>query len=174
MYENDGKIEYRYGDSNIVDPSLIFEGENGPFIFFAPSYNDSTDSFNTPAYLLSGNADAPIVTEVLPEEEDSNEAGNLTGVPSTGTVYRFTPNSTMSLDKINLNTFKIYPNPSENFIAIHTELKFLEYAIYDRLGKRIAKGELLDKIEISNLASGLYFLELSNENSKAMEKFIKK
>lgn len=176
LYEDDYKVEYRYGASNITNPAIQFEEDGGPYIFLLPSYNDNdfNETLNKPAYFLSGDPNNPTVTEVLPGDENLFEGEPLTSMPDSGTVYRFTPNETMSVDENSLKSFEIYPNPSEDFIAINTNFEFLDYTIYDRLGKRIAKGELKDKIEISNLASGVYFLELNNGSSKEIEKFIKK
>ena len=173
LYEDTNIIEYRYGSSSIENPEDSYEGLSGMFVALFPSLDGSNEMLDSEGYMLSGNPSSPTLITItagdLPDEPTS-----LNGDIPTGTVYRFTPNSNMSLDKNNLKSFEIYPNPSEDFIAINTEVKFLDYTIYNHLGKRVANGELKDKIEIANLASGIYFLELSNGSSKEIEKFIKK
>lgn len=173
LYEGTNIIEYRYGSSSIKNSDSYGGDLPGMVVSLLPSYNVSTDKLNSESYFLSGNPSSPNLQTISAGDFPENPIF-LNGDIPNGTVYRFTPNSNMSLDKNNLKSFEIYPNPSENFIAINTEIEFLGYAIYDHLGKRIAKGELKDKIEISNLASGVYFLELNNGSSKEIEKFIKK
>lgn len=75
---------------------------------------------------------------------------------------------------ISENNSYIYPNPASNFIT----LKGLEknnntIKIYSLLGKEILTTNFnKDKIDISNLPKGVYFLNISN-NSRTRLKFIK-
>jgi len=74
---------------------------------------------------------------------------------------------------------KVYPNPTSSWINIKTNnnLTLNRLVIYDMSGNQIKEidGSNLNKINISELASGLYLLEVVNSlNKKAVLKIIKK
>jgi beta-glucanase (GH16 family) len=61
--------------------------------------------------------------------------------------------------------FQLFPNPSDTQIIIDTDEKYINYCIIDNTGKVVDYHPLVDnRIEISNLRSGIYLLRL--ENSK--------
>ncbi|QDO95524.1 T9SS type A sorting domain-containing protein [Formosa sediminum] len=71
------------------------------------------------------------------------------------------------------NTLKLFPSPSSDFVQI-SGLKTTEnYNIFNVLGAVVKSGTISDnqKIGVSNLLSGLYFLKLESGNTI---KFIKK
>ena len=83
----------------------------------------------------------------------------------------------LSTTSNNLLGMKIYPNPvSNNVINIKTNNLGIQshYKIANLFGQEILKGRLIkEQINVSNLASGTYFLILRQENSKLIKKFIK-
>ena len=71
----------------------------------------------------------------------------------------------------------IYPNPTSQILnIIGDELLNAKYKIYDLNGKSIQYGNINDnKIDVENISSGLYTIQITNENSlKTTLKFIKK
>ncbi|WP_417238124.1 T9SS type A sorting domain-containing protein [Bizionia sp.] len=82
--------------------------------------------------------------------------------------------STLSVNTFNLDQeFKIYPNPSSDFIKVLGLNNTEAYAIYNIVGFQLKKGEVSDNesINIKNLANGIYLLRFKNGKSY---KFIKK
>lgn len=75
------------------------------------------------------------------------------------------------------NTFyaTIHPNPAQNILNIQTQETIKEISIYDVLGKKVIVSEVdTNVIDISNLAKGLYIVEVKNSNDKSFSaKFIK-
>jgi len=76
----------------------------------------------------------------------------------------------------NTEKFAVYPNPASDFIHIHgvtSEIK--STLIYSVAGQLMQSAPLnSDKINISNLQSGIYFLEIiTSEGNKQIQKFIK-
>ncbi|AUP79269.1 T9SS type A sorting domain-containing protein [Flavivirga eckloniae] len=63
--------------------------------------------------------------------------------------------------------FKFYPNPAENELFILGKNKIKSIEIIDVLGKTVAT-HLIDKsiikIDVSQLKSGVYLLQVTNEN----------
>lgn len=75
------------------------------------------------------------------------------------------------------NQIRVYPNPATNFLFVDysVSIEDYEYVIFDITGKSILKGLFGQKINISDLESGLYFIQItSNENDVLkFAKFIK-
>src|SRR5210317_881026 len=71
---------------------------------------------------------------------------------------------------------KIYPNPTTDILNI----KFIEtglstrYRIMNILGKMVRNGEIVqDKIDVSALQNGIYFLEVNDGEEVTIKRFIK-
>lgn len=90
----------------------------------------------------------------------------------SGYYVRAVKSLTLSTVENNKNEVKTYPNPASNFITISGLTNKQEYLIYSILGTKISNGIVSnnEKIEISNLSNGLYFLKFNNGNTV---KFIK-
>lgn len=77
--------------------------------------------------------------------------------------------------KAELMDVDIYPNPAQDYFYVeenHTDIE--HYSIYNLQGKVIRTKKYTNaKIEIEDLAAGLYFLKLSNGNLHEILKFIK-
>jgi len=71
--------------------------------------------------------------------------------------------------------FHIYPNPVEDKLYLEKTDPNWEYKIINLQGQAILQGKYQDFIEVSQLHSGIYFLQLSNnaELYKAV-KFVKR
>lgn len=77
------------------------------------------------------------------------------------------PGSLLGIDDQNLNSkFRIYPNPSTNYINI-SNLNFNgDFEIYDVLGNILFTGEITEKIDVTNLSSGIYFIKIEQTTKK--------
>ena len=111
----------------------------------------------------------------------SNPVGNEVSIPSltftSPSIGVFTPSSK------NIS-FTAFPNPVDNSLFINTaniKSEEVRYVIYDLTGKRIANGlfavnaqKNIQQIEVDQLNTGLYFIELSVNGISSTQKFIKK
>jgi hypothetical protein len=82
----------------------------------------------------------------------------------------------LSTTEFAANNFVVYPNPAANLIAIESNnANGYEYQISDINGKMLMRGNGSDgaQIDITVLQSGFYFLTVSGNNGKAIQKFIK-
>lgn len=81
-------------------------------------------------------------------------------------------------ESFNLDNIVIYPNPSNDFINIQVgqnENRMESIEITDILGKKVYQSKFENRINISNLNQGVYFITLiSNEKEKFTKKIIKK
>ena len=84
-------------------------------------------------------------------------------VPVLGISEKIIPDFTMS------------PNPTSDFLSIISENQTIkELSIYSLHGNTVMKPVVTNQsIDVSLLSSGIYFLEITTENGKAVERFIK-
>ncbi len=73
----------------------------------------------------------------------------------------------------NINGLTIYPNPANDFIEIKTDLKYNNISIIDVTGKTIKQVNSNNKIDISNLTTGIYFIKIIGTENAIIKKFVK-
>ena len=82
-----------------------------------------------------------------------------------------------SIDEVNtLEGLSIFPNPTENFTTIQLQSdKTTTAKVFNLLGEIVLERNFTQKIELnlSSFASGTYFLEIENEEGRAIRKLIK-
>ena len=82
----------------------------------------------------------------------------------------------LSVSEPNNDYVNIYPNPAENFLSINSENSF-SFKIIDIAGKYLFGSEILStnlRLDIGDLKSGLYFINLEFESGIRSFKFVKK
>jgi len=74
--------------------------------------------------------------------------------------------------------FNVYPNPASDYLVIEgIAYKKLNFLIYNIMGQSVKTGKLennTSKINITNLNSGIYFIQLKTEDNSKTIKFIKR
>jgi len=69
----------------------------------------------------------------------------------------------------------VYPNPTSDVLNIEVlNFENISYAMYDATGRIVSLGNLSDlitQIDVGNLESGSYHLELSNEQNEQLKTF---
>jgi hypothetical protein len=71
------------------------------------------------------------------------------------------------------STIKIYPNPCQDFITIDGLTLSSQVSIFDLQSNPIQVEKDIDRIDLSNLNSGIYFLRIRKENENLTFKIIK-
>lgn len=86
----------------------------------------------------------------------------------------------LSIDDNSLADYvSIYPNPVEDELNIRTQniSEVLDYEVVNALGQSVKLGELpvntVNRISLSELSTGIYFIKLSTETSSFVQKIIK-
>ena len=69
--------------------------------------------------------------------------------------------------------FTVYPNPSRNYINIETQDLVKYVTIYNLQGMRVKETTKINTVDVSSLSTGLYFVEVSTETERSVQKFIK-
>ena len=84
-------------------------------------------------------------------------------------IYSFSP------PENNISTLKIYPNPIKGNI-VNLEVfgtTPTEYIVYNYIGQIVMKGAFASTIDVSQLDSGIYIVQLNSEDGKLIDRFIK-
>ncbi|TXD71613.1 T9SS type A sorting domain-containing protein [Aequorivita antarctica] len=83
---------------------------------------------------------------------------------------------TLGVADVNLDSFKVYPNPASNKINIENPQRLLlkNVKLFDMLGRDTGSVFANDEINIENLAKGMYILQLETENGTTTKKIVKK
>ena len=80
--------------------------------------------------------------------------------------------STQENNKLGLN---IFPNPVNDVLNITKVSNNATFTIYNVAGQFISKGKVTNnKVNVANLAKGVYFIEVSEKGATSKMKFIKK
>ena len=86
------------------------------------------------------------------------------GLSGEGKISKYSL-STLSVDDNSISEkFNVFPNPATNYILVPNTISVEDYAIFNVLGKKIKNTSLEsdNKIDISNLASGVYIILVNN------------
>jgi len=94
----------------------------------------------------------------------------------------FTINSNLSTNEVSkVNEFTIFPNPSNGiFILESNSSKNLSYSVYSIDGRLVSSkrdiearsGKVSEKVNLSNLASGVYIIKVENDGQTTSKKLI--
>jgi len=87
----------------------------------------------------------------------------------------FTTEEAVAVNNILSESVKIFPNPAVDMLFIQLPVKESQITIFDLTGKRDAHTHALESnvsINISNLAEGLYYIEIKSKNSQIARKLL--
>ena len=81
----------------------------------------------------------------------------------------------LSVDENATIDFSLYPNPTTGLLYINSEQTEIEaITIYTLNGKKVLRGQLVHStIDVSAIAAGMYFIEITSESGPTIQKFIK-
>jgi hypothetical protein len=79
----------------------------------------------------------------------------------------------LGIDNINLPSVFVYPNPVNSILYIKGNQNPVNMSIYNLLGKEVISSNSTDKVVVSSLSNGVYFITIINGINSAIKKFIK-
>ena len=89
---------------------------------------------------------------------------------------------TLSNSEFNTNSFKVYPNPTDNVVNVTTSsnIESAKFTLVDLLGRQINHKTTVTKLnqntmqfDLSNLQSGVYVLSIVDNGNTSVFKIIK-
>ena len=78
--------------------------------------------------------------------------------------------SKFSFDKVEVS---VYPNPVQSILNFSGLTSPVKATVFDMLGKRLLQAEVTNSLDVSSLNSGLYMVEIKNENSSKVFNIVK-
>lgn len=102
--------------------------------------------------------------------------GNLLNTFTVGIIpnhFYKSAQSVLSVDKSEKIVLSIYPSPTSDYLNIQTEEQVLDVTIFNVQGRQVLKSSE-ERLDVSNLTSGIYLIEVKTNSGKATSKFIKK
>lgn len=87
-----------------------------------------------------------------------------------------TVTDTLEIEGFNLDNLEFYPNPFTNYFKLKYPEIMTSLEFYNSLGQSVLKTNINLKettLDVNNLPSGIYFMELTTKNSKGIIKAIK-
>ena len=140
--------------------------------------NASGTTINTTAGTpISGQITASLANTFIEENSDLEVILFIQNVATKEIMQSFkATDATMSLEDNELAKVKLYPNPASNNIRF-TNIQEATIMITDVTGKVVLQTEGVDEnslINVSNLNSGIYLVNIKNESMNETIKFVKK
>ncbi|GAA4950638.1 hypothetical protein GCM10023314_24940 [Algibacter agarivorans] len=81
--------------------------------------------------------------------------------------------SALSINDFDAQDIVVYPNPSHGVFNIKLNSQNLQYSLVNIQGQVLEKGSISqNKVDFSNHARGIYFVELSNETDRFIKKIV--
>lgn len=189
----DGSLMFRqnlgWKDNNGFPPSILFRLERSNCSGCRVSTDNITYNYSFPAndtFKLSVPEDAQYrdvqwmeadktISSDLALNYSYKSSGNYViytkFIDKEGKRYNVTNNIEITDQTLHaLKSISVYPNPSEGIFNLNygDQKDLVVYTnLYDASGKLLMSGRVLEKIDISNYSSGLYFLRIIEENGKS-------
>ena len=170
---NFNAISFSYGPSNIANPDLIYEELSGVAVCMLQDIDEDPTTPIGEAICLVGDANNPSLKMFNIDQDDPEF---LVGDIPENKLYLFSVNDAVSTsDVILADEINLFPSPAVNIVHIESDILFSNFRITNSMGKLI-HDDIIDaqRIDISSLSSGIYFVELFTEDGrKACKSIIK-
>jgi hypothetical protein len=103
---------------------------------------------------------------------------NISSLPTSGRIFRFTPTSTATHDAQLARALNLYPNPSAGQVTLEVRganaQQGLRVEVSNLLGQRVYAGALRDnftnQLDLSCLTNGLYTVKITRGNGYAISR----
>jgi len=106
-------------------------------------------------------------------EEPFNFSKNSPLTESNNPVWGSCPDSSLGVNDHNLIKVSIYPNPTGDKLFIQGLSNVSKVSVYNVLGKLVLSKINSSEIYLDNLESGIYIINIRDENRETILKFIK-
>lgn len=133
-----------------------------------------------------------VATRALTSAGDYTFANNNTSIPvmyasgTSTTLGGHTSNpygglsltrTSLGLEDFSLNATSIYPNPASGAFYIKTKTNLSKVKLYNQTGSLVKTIDVMDDarevtVDVNDVQSGVYFLELQNDSEKSWKKVI--
>lgn len=153
------------------DGSLTFSNLDFVTTSSLAQINLATDDFGTKGSASLSSTEAEVLSsKVLFSGADDSVFAGWTAYFSSGTGVLNVEDA-----KVSENVFAVYPNPFDNIISVSNQVKVISLKLFNVTGQLVKSNLDSNSVNVSDLASGIYFLEVASEGfGKNIRKVIKK
>lgn len=97
------------------------------------------------------------------------------GLTFDSVAFTIVGTEALSVEEYSVNKVSISPNPTQDFININFQQPISEFSteLYDVTGKLVLKSNNVQRLDISNLVSGIYVLKISTYKGTVSKRIIK-
>lgn len=106
-------------------------------------------------------------------DEDTGYSGGFSTISTLDGVYVYTDNVLSTYDQLAIDGFSIYPNPSSEFINILSNQPVEKVEIYDINGRLLMEISNTSFINVTDLQSGIYFIQVNSNSTITTQQLIK-
>jgi Leucine-rich repeat (LRR) protein len=108
-------------------------------------------------------------------DDASYSTANWTDVDTTSTFVE--DDAACNVLSVGDNVFEVdvsvYPNPTDNYLFIEGNKNPISISIYNLLGKKVMSAKNTNKVDVKELSSGVYIINISDGIGQTNRKFIK-
>ncbi|WP_298767438.1 choice-of-anchor Q domain-containing protein [uncultured Polaribacter sp.] len=164
--------------SRIIQRSLTITATNGTVTTNPSPVNGTYDDGTVVTLTATPNAGFALVNWTI----DGATLDNSTSGPATSITVTMDADKTVaavfdataSVDDELINSFSLYPNPTNNVLNISTDLEIKKCKVYNVIGKKVLQSKSKE-INVTNLPKGMYLIQIITAKGKSVtKKFVKK
>ena len=174
QYADEVSWEFLASDGTVLESEQLSAGDNNQTLVFnysLPEYPDCTTFNIYDSYgdgILGGGGVSVIDSEGV-------EIFPFFGYYGEGATKPFNSDGILGLGDIDFTSISVYPNPAKNQINI-VNAENSTIKVYDMLGKLLISKENItaqEQINVSQLQTGTYFININNSSQSSIKKFVK-
>ena len=165
LYETSNKVEFRFGNCNILNPNINLSNSSAGFICGMANITN-TSAFTGSGNLLKGPNNSPVMVGFDPNNPFADAVSYQI---QSGQVYQFNNtsyNGTGLPKQEGANAISLFPNPAKNLLQVkHHGILTEELAVLlsDINGKLILEAFGNDLISLDGVAPGVYLCRVSGK-----------
>lgn len=181
-------IKNSYSTGTVTAPNAAggFFGKTGSIVSENNYFDTESSNMTNATGEIEGQSEAEVTAKTTAEMKtqemaDLLNAGNTEGPwafdTSINEGYPFLGEATMGVTDLTNSTISVYPTVTSNVVNVLTENTNSAYKIYNTTGSLVKQGKLMQlnsTIQVSELASGVYIIQIQSGNTTVSKKIIKK
>lgn len=160
-----------YPANTWVSVSFTYNKTTGAYTW---TYPEGTYSFTNSAYTLSPGL-VPAEFDFVSVTATGNTVANQAGIDNVnllfGNATSLGTQDTKIVSKIGLT---VYPNPTTDILNIKSDSKIINVSVVDLTGRKVNVKLYTDQVDVRELSTGTYLINVETKDGIYTEKFIKK
>ena len=156
--------------------TYLSNGNDGYKLVEGGTWNDADNDGKKDAGEVTGFSVIDVIGDWQADPGSGWEVAGVTNATKDHTLVGSHPHTDASLSIFDFGDIKIdvYPNPVQTKLNFSGLTSPVQATVFDMLGKRQLESKVTNTLDVSSLKSGLYMVEIKNENSAKVFNILKK